>query len=271
MVSSSERLWSDEDIIGMDRTVLQLRKMRSAITGDLPSAIFRFRQMVKRALFQTDTRTETSEEILLKAENLADAAGDFFAAHLSNITDGSHELELWQHKVSEAEALYGMYKISTYARSSMSDVVGNSIIGRLRNIHIDPEHMLHWDLVKNNNLGSTSVHDLIQKSDIGILAPLSGDYLMASTYSAYLRRTEGKTFPTKAVALNRNLTKIVLPEAFQEKSEIGLYIDTTETGNTSRVLFENIQNAYPGEKVHKPNMERVEFSQSKKMRKYWKK
>ena len=76
-------------------------------------------------------------------------------------------------------------------------------------------------------------------------------------------------------ALSRDLSEVVLPLSaeghlpFEEKSTIGIYIDTTETGNTALALFRKLQETYPQKTVHEPRMERVEFTKSRKIEQYW--
>ena len=184
------------------------------------------------------------------------------------------EFEKWQDLLLDAEKQYLLYGTTTYAKTSILEVARNSIIGRLRHIHIDSYHTLHWDLLGNNNLGVESIGELINK-DVGVISPLSGDYLMASVYSSYLRRTRGKSFPTRAAALSKDLSEIVLPVdgkgnlPFADKSIISIYIDTTETGDTARALLKKLQVVYSQKTIPTPNLERSEFTPSKKIERYW--
>ena len=137
-------------------------------------------------------------------------------------------------------------------------------------MHIDPKYQLYWDFFENNKLG-VSIDDL---QDMGIISPLSGDYLIASFYSSYLRRTRGKSFDTHTAALSKDLSVVVLPLAdgkypFEDKSKIGIYIDTTETGNTARALLKKVQECYPEKTILPPKKEITEFTASKKIEEYW--
>ena len=186
------------------------------------------------------------------------------------------EYEKWQDTLSDTKNEYGKYKESTFAKTGMLEVVGNSVIGRLRNMSIDPNYMLNWDLTHNNNLGARDINELTRKNK-SVISPLSGDYLLACTYSNYLERTRGRSFQVKPAALSRDLKLIVLPKdqegrpVFELVPEIGIYIDSTDTGKTGRVLFEAIRQEYPETKVHQPPANRTEFKQSRRMINFWRK
>lgn len=268
-----KRLWTDEELIGMAKTISSLRRMRTAAVTQSSSIFLRLRRACNHFLGGQE-QIYSQQEALSHTEELADTAGDFFAAKLSRTTNKNAELEKWQDLVSDATRQYLLYGSTTHARTSLGEVVGTSMIGRLRNINIDPDYMLHWDLIENNNLGVESIEELINQ-DIGVFSPLSGDYVMARTYSSYLQRTKGKSFPVRAVALNHNLSVIVLPVnadgklPFEDKPEIGIYMDTTETGETARVTYESLQEAYQQKTVYEPKYARTEFTKSKKMEKFW--
>ncbi len=268
-----KRLWTDGEIIAVPATVDLLRRMRSAAVTEKPSVYLRSRGAINN-FWGGHERIHSPQEALAHAEELADAAGDFFAAKLSKTTHRKTEFEKWQDLLSDVKRQYQLYGEMTYARTSVGEVVGNLIIARLRSLHIDPDYTVHWDLFKNNHLGANSIEELVRK-DLGIISPLSGDYLMARVYRSYLQRTRIKSFPVHAAALSRDLSVLVLPTTadghlpFGDKSAIGIYLDTTETGNTARALFEHLQTTYPLKTVHEPKMERTEFTQSKKIRKYW--
>ncbi|MBI3618458.1 hypothetical protein HY213_00300 [Candidatus Peregrinibacteria bacterium] len=269
-----ERLWKDVEIRGMDETVTRLRRMRTAIFQEETIGLRLRRKILK--VFGKQEPIHSHQDALLHAEQLANAAGDFFAAKISRTMHGTKEFERWQDLLSDAKRQYSVYGISTWARSSLRDVVGNSIIGRLRCLHIDPDFTLAWDLTHNNKFGVRSVQELLRRNDLGIFSPLSGDYLMATMYSSYLRRLKGKTFPVRAVALHEDLSQALFPTdadghlPFQEKKEIGVYIDTIDTGSTSLALEQFLQKAYPQKIIHPPATASTEFEQSKKMKWFWK-
>ena len=272
-MSHVKRLWNDKELIGMNETIHRLRKMRSAVVTPESSIPLRLKKAFNHLLGGQE-KIYLPQEVLEQAKELADAASDFFAAKLSRTNQRNKEFEKWHDLLSAADRQYHLYGITTYARSSLRDVVGNSLIGRMRHVYIDPDYMLNWDLLKNNHLGASSIEKLIEQ-DLGVISPLSGDYLMASFYSSYLRRTRGKSFSAHAAALSSDLSKVVLPvnasgkPAFKEKSAIGIYIDTTATGNTAQALFTAIQAVYSGKKVYRPKLEDTKFTQSEKMESYW--
>src|SRR3989338_2257032 len=267
-----ERLWTDEEIRGMSHTISLLRRMRSAAVTPIPSRSLRFRRALNHVLGGNE-EIHPPQEALADAQNLATAAGDFFAAKISRTTQGAQEFEKWQDYLNDFKKQYHLYAPMTYARSSLTDVVGNSWIGRMRNLYIDPDYTIRWDLLSSNNLDALRIRQLLN-SDLGIFAPLSGDYIMSSVYGAYLQRTRGKTFSLCAAALSADLSQIVLPIIcdhipFEDKSILGIYIDTKETGNTGQALFAKLQELYPHKRILPPKQENVPFIRSPKIERYW--
>ncbi|MDO8555612.1 MAG: hypothetical protein Q7R96_00370 [Nanoarchaeota archaeon] len=271
-----QRLWDDRDIEGMGETVVILRRMRNAATLHTPSLSMRIHRCLNH-LFGGTEEIHTQQTALADAETLAQAAGDFFAAKISKTTHHTDEFQKWQDLLFDANNQYLLYTPMTYAQTSLNEVVGYSLIGRMRNTRIDPSYMLTWDLLKNNNLGTNSIRELLNEN-IGIISPLSGDYLMACFYSSYLQRTKGKSLSVHAAALSKDLTTLTLPKdaqgnnPFMNKPCIGIYIDTTETGNTAEALFQGLQTIYQGKKIHTPMREtsKATFVPSNKMIRYWK-
>ena len=264
-----KRLWKNQEIVNMDRTMDTLRRMRTAAVMDKPTLFLRVQKYLRKNLGEI----VPPQEALSEAEKLADAAGDFFAARLTKAKRKT-EFDKWQDLLTDAQKKYTLYRATTFADTSLLESVGNSLIGRMHLMDIDPKYCLDRDLLQNNNFGAGNIKQLARKN-IGVFSPLSGDYLMASTYSSYLRRTEGRTFPTRAAALSRDLSKLVLPLdnnrnlPFLDKPEIGIYIDTTDTGKTSIALFEGLQKMYPEKSVHRPTFERTQFQPSEKIRQFW--
>ncbi len=272
-MSSVPRLWTNEEVRDMQITVYQLRRMRTAAVMTTPTRSLRIWKWLDHAVGGSE-KIYSQQEALTHAQELADAAADYFAANISNTKKGTVEKQKWQDLLNDSQRQYALYDTTTYAGTNQLQVVKYDLINRLRNLHIDPEYMLRWDLLENNNLGAPSFSAVLNQS-MGIISPLSGDYLVASTYSSYLRRTGRRTFPTRAVALSKDLSEMFLPTnegklPFEDQSVIGIYIDVTETGNTARALFRKLQETYPKKRIHKPNTKRVEFTPSKKIDKFWK-
>lgn len=273
MVKANEQLWTDEEVLGMDATYHTLRRMRTAATMIEPTLFLRMGRTINN-LLGGQARIYSKQEALLQAEELANAAGDFFAAKLSKTTHDKKEFEKWQDLLSVAQRQYELYQEATFSKAALKNAVGDSLLGRMRNLHVDPRYMLEWDLLENNNLGVETIKELINQ-DIGIISPLSGDYLLSKIYSSYLKHTRGDSFSVRAVALSEDLSRLVLPLdkegnlPFENKKTIGIFIDTTATGNTARVLFEILQEAYPQKIISEPTFKTSEFTKSKKLKKYY--
>jgi hypothetical protein len=201
---------------------------------------------------------------LLDAENLGRIAGNFISICLTDISDGKIELEEWLDAVADLRKKYRKYDQSTHIKSSVSESV-NLMIRRINSLNKMPNNIISWELTENNNFGTENVDELMSK-DIGIISPLSSDYLMISIYNNYLEKTSGKMFLVKPAALSSDLKDIVLPKcpnddfALRNVSEIGVFINIRSKGDTGRTLFEAIKKKYPGKTIHKPSEKRTAFT-----------
>src|SRR3989338_4157859 len=113
-MSQVKRLWTDDEITAMPATIDLLRRMRSAAVTEKPSVYLRSRRVLNN-FWGGHERIYSPQEALAHAEELADAAGDFFAAKLSKTTHGKTEFEKWQDLLSDAERQYQIYRGVTYA------------------------------------------------------------------------------------------------------------------------------------------------------------
>ena len=268
------RLWSDEELFSMNHTLDLVRRMRTAATIQTPSFGLRTKKALVTLLGGKES-LHSPDEAMSDAQNLSNAAADFFAAKIHNKKYGKKEYGLWQKLLRDQNKQYILYAPTTYARTSLSEVIGNSFIGRLRNLSIDPEHTITWDLLENNNLGASSIDELLEK-DIGIVSPFSGDYIMAKTFSTYLKRTKGKALDLCPIALNQELSAANFARNdegehyFNYKQAIGIYLDTIETGNTGATILEGLEQIYRDKTIYAPRKDKIEFKDSKKQEKFWK-
>ncbi|MBS3169414.1 hypothetical protein J4210_02930 [Candidatus Woesearchaeota archaeon] len=266
-----QRLWTDLEIAAMPATLSLLRRMRSAAVTSEDSLFINFKRSIN-SLFGGNKQIYPPQEALEHAVELADAAGDFFAAKLSKTTQGKKEFEQWQDLLADAKRQYQLYGKMTSARTSLGEVIGFALIGRLRALHIDPDYILQWDLLQNNNLGVTSLGRLCQ-GDVGVITPLSGDYLLASTYRSYLQRTRDSSFPLHVAAQRRNLSTTILPlslhDSLDNLSAVGIYVDTTQTGRTAQALYSALREILPEKTVHEPRFTKTKFTPNKKIERYW--
>jgi hypothetical protein len=268
------RLWTDRELVCLRDTVVNLRKMRTAaLSRVLPFPVLARNLTAFLQGKELEKRRE-AQEVLTDARRLTEVAADFLTKRLFKLTPSGQEPEEWTAKLAEYKARYREYPMTTFAKSTLSDVVGNSFIGRLRNLSIDPEYMLEWDLVHNNNLGADSVLGVLQNPP-AVISPLSGDYFMAMIYSRYLGFRHGKTFKVEPVILGGDLRKAVLPRTesgqrvFEAESTIAVYVDTTETGRTARALSGHLQGEYGDKTLLHPRGVPLEFVPSRKMKKFW--
>lgn len=255
-MSKLERLWTDQELQGITDTVVHLRKMRTAAFEQEPQGVHR--------LF---SHRIPQEVVLFDARELASNAGNFFAATVSHATDGRHEREAWLDGISMARRKYRGKEASTHAKTTPTDV-GESMISKLRNLSIDPAYVVNWWIAIANNLGANSADDLIKRG-VGVVSPLSGDYLMATTLRGYLDMTRGEAYPLKLAIANRQPSLVIFERGeqgmpFDELREIGIFQDIAQTGDTGRALHAALVKEYPSHTIFEPKG-RVEFKPSEKI------
>lgn len=268
------RLWTDEEVVLMGKTVDVLRKIRTAATQE-PSHVLSF---VKRGVAAAlgNPYWEIRPEMALKdAEQLGDVASRAMALRIAERRDKGEGIQDWQEALQDMVEYYLDYSSSTFAQSTLTNVVGAAFISRLRALNVDPDCLLRYELVDNNNLGVTKVSELSDDRRV-VIAPLSGDFLLASTYRHFLKIRNGKTFHLRPAALSKDLTHSTLPletddPKLAQAQEVGIYIDTIATGSTGRALHEAVQKKYPEKKVQMPNHTGKDFVQSPKLEAFWRK
>jgi hypothetical protein len=255
-----EHLWTPEQLRGIRETHDTMRRLRTAASNYLG-----IQGIINKMTFFNNAETinpKNKDLVLLDAEKLGTTMADFVASRLTNTSDGKKELEEWQDTLSSMKSEYKQYKVSTYSKTN---IIGATIALRLRNLKSNPNIMLNWDLTINNNLGAGSIDELIEK-DIGIISPLSTDYLIVTSYSSYLMRARDRSFMVKPAALNQDLTKAALPKEsggnrfFEKYKEIGVFIDTTNTGKTGERLYNSVKKEYQDKVVYKPPSKYVLFT-----------
>jgi hypothetical protein len=101
--------------------------------------------------------------------------------------------------------------------------------------------------------------DRLTSSKVGVLAPLSSDYLQAEIHRAYLESKGLPAFAVKPVVVDRldeTGERVIMPrtrrgrQAFAGKRDIVLYVDVRGGGLTSRALWLGAQRAYPDKTIH---------------------
>ncbi len=268
-----ERLWTDTELDYILKTFVTLRKMRTAALQEKLPFNVQARNLAARILRGPVTEKKGPQAVLNDAERLGILAADFLAGRLTdNIPEGEDPTE-WGNFLRKSDPYYKDYAATTFARSSLMNSVGNSIIGRLRHLAMDPEYMLKWDLTINNNLGAKNVKALV-KNPPAVIAPLSGDYFFATVYAKFLKLSVGRGFKVRAAIIGAEDDRVIIPmesgaPAFINEPRIALYIDTSETGRTGRVLEGVVKAAHPNSEVLPPNTEDTLFMRSPVVEKFY--
>ncbi len=269
------RLWSDQELDDITNTISQLRRIRTASTIGLEKESNKISSFLNRIYRPVEVPSPEERQLRLQdSEQLGIAAADFFVARVAQTSNGMHEREKWKDTLSDVTSTYKQYPATTYARTATT-AVAVSTLQHLRYLSIDPSYLVNWDLFQLNNVGSRNTNELFS-GKVGIISPLSGDYLMACTYRSYFDKTKGKIIQLKPAAGSLHLQEIVLPmnpdesNAFENLPEIAIYLDVFKTGNTGRALLNSLHEAYPHHLIHEPDFDSassLQFDDSKKMNK----
>lgn len=247
------RIWTNQELRDLGSTVQILRRIRTATTAQMEppkrGVVGFFGKLLGEREFPTpDNRLAVLEE----AERLGFAAGNYLATRFIRDNRDGQLLKAWESVLDETSVKYSDFPETTFAKTKNIDVIG-STLARMRVIYGDPSHMIKWDLFENNRLGASSIDALLTKK-VTIIAPLSGDFLIAAVYQTYLEKTRRKTFKLKAAALSRNLKGVVLPDlGNQSDKEIGIYMDVVDSTKTGTALLHAAREEYPLARIHTPS------------------
>lgn len=269
MPHKQERLWTDEELFGIERTLVNLRRMRTAATCGLEppkTGIRAYLSTIRE--FLEGPIPEDRQKVLSDAQNLAGSAGYVFADISTRNGRDAVRQEEWRDLLRQTTEQYARYPTTTFARTR-KQAATLSIMGHLKAMTADPEYVLNWDLFRTNNLGSRNVQSLLRRN-ITVVAALSGDLFMAAIYRAYLDVTRGKSFDLRAAAMDKDLKYFTLPDlsdlALDRKREVGIFLDIVETGKTSRAMLNALRSSYPDLKIHIPRSQRIEYQPNRKIR-----
>lgn len=252
-----ERILGDRELKLTDITVTQLRAMRTAA---FPSHGFLSR-------FQR-TSPLPVQEIATDARNLSTTAGSYLALRASGLETGIREREELEHVIADVKTKYREYRPGSFTGTKSMDPA-ESIIDKLKTLSIDPDHALRWELVESADFDVDSVADFLDR-EIGLVSPLSGDYLRGSIYRSFLFYTQDRTFPYQMAIASIDLRSVVLEagnlgRSFEELTEIGIYLDISASGSTGEAVYRAVSLAYPDKTVFEPPIYKGTLPPSDKM------
>ncbi|MBI3485654.1 hypothetical protein HY025_01775 [Candidatus Daviesbacteria bacterium] len=266
MPQTLERLWTDTELDNIESTITNLRRIRSASTCGLEppkTGLLAVLSNLRQPPIPIDR-----QKVLKDGERLADAAASFLATRIIRNEKDQSYMEIWTQLLQETTNQYYRYPIATFARTTKAEVAV-STIDHLRAISIDPQYVLNWGLFKGNKLGARNLEELL-KSNITIIAPFSGDLLLAAIYKTQLDLIKGRSFPLRAAGLSKDLHDSTLPDfsKIEESNpqEVGIFLDIVQSGHTGKALANALRTSYPSLIVHEPQMKRVEFRPNEKIR-----
>lgn len=267
MPQKLERLWTDKEIDHIEDTITALRKIRSAAVLGLEPPKTGVIGLLANLRGQLPV-PEDRQRVLSDGEDLAHAAAAFLA---KRVVKGERDVErrdAWEEVLLRTTEHYGRYPVTTFAKTSRNEV-SQSTIFNLRAMSIDPRYMLNCNLFRENRLGAIDLNSLLA-ARLVVVAPLSGDLLLAAIHREQVELTRGQSFHLRTAAISKDLKHTVIsdlkPEMEQGFQAVGIFLDAIESGSTGRVLATSLRDQYPQFTVHEPQTSRVEFVPSQKIR-----
>ncbi len=268
MVKRTERLWSDSELIDMGQTIEHLRKIRTAAVHGLQPPKTGIRGFLERKIGGVLPVPEDRQQVLRDGETLANTAAAYLTRRIIRSERDPARKEAWEELLESVHERYGKFPTTSFAQTPGIEVAG-STLSHLRATHVDPSYMLNWDLFVSNNLGYRNLGELLN-APIVVVAPLSGDLLLAAIHRAQIAINRKRTFHLRTAASSKDLRQIVLPDLSEELSqsyqEVGIFLDVVDTGRTSQALAGAFRESYPGLQIHLPQTKRIEFQPSKRIR-----
>ncbi|MCH8519241.1 MAG: hypothetical protein LAT82_00610 [Nanoarchaeota archaeon] len=247
----SNNIWKDSNhLYLLSQTVQNLRRMRTACV----SSGLTFSQKLNKNInnFAGGNQREISpKQAYQDAQELANLMSSISSKGviMGEMDDKLiRDIEIF---LQDSTKDYGLYEEGTFSGAGMQNVIFRSMKGRMKCLTYDPEHFLTWELTINNNLGNNkSLTDALSKEMPSVVAPLSGDYLLALIYSKYLEQTRGKSFEIAPIMLSSDLETYYYPKdnleklPYLNKRKIGVYTDTKDSGSTIERLDEILRQVY---------------------------
>lgn len=192
------------------------------------------------------------------AQGLAVAAGNYLALRATNLDNGRQEREEWQDILSDVSRFYAQEKGTSFTRNDPSGAA-LSVYKTVNQLTVCTDVSLGWMFSAKNNFGYNAINRLLD-SFVGVVAPLSGDYLQATFYRAYFALTRDRTFPLKLAVPSAKLRRVLLQRGnlgkpFDEIEEIGIFLDIVETGETGRSVYNSLKKEYPDKLIYQQQMD----------------
>ncbi|MEK7551129.1 MAG: hypothetical protein AAB532_00830 [Patescibacteria group bacterium] len=250
---SSIESFRRNNVSAVGETLSHLRDIRSAVT--------RPEKRPLRKIFKHDVRYAPKpfdrQVMLVQAEMLAIAGGDYLAAEAGRNGESTVLRERWLDTLSDFSNTYTHLS----PLSGNHDSLGNAsywVLDHAFNVDRDPNYIT-WELLIHNNGGNAlDVSDLIDRKT-GVVAPLSSDYLIAAIFRGYLDQNQGRTFDLYSIALGINHGITVLDASvFLGGNEFAIYIDGVGDGQTAQATYDSLQKMLPDKTIYQPNNLRLD-------------
>ncbi len=239
----------ESNLGAMQETIAQLRDIRRAVT--IPQG----RPLTNLILPRRYASSSVDRQVLLsEAKIIAGACGDYVSAAITEGSDKQTLRERWIDVLSEA---IGTYRRTEQLSANKVHLRESSywVFDHALNLMINPS-FLAWDMLVHNNMGVEDLKKLIERK-IGVIAPLSSDFLIASIFRSYLKRTEGETFNLYSMAVAVGEGRTVVHYAAADSPELSFYLDKAYVGSTGEAAYEALKDVFPNKVIHVPNKTRV--------------
>lgn len=252
-------------------TLDRLHTMQEAATPIILPIKYSFMNRIFHLLCPQPVVPKPRQEILKDARELADTFAEFAASWTLGKPETDAQYNACRRKLAEHEKTYSGFDDRS-ATGASSYYATEALYKRLESLHKEPEEILQWDLMENNRLGVDGIAELL-RCKTAIVAPLSADYLMLSTYRNYIRETMKQIIPIYPVLLTcEDAEPIIVPEGFhsglEKAQKVAIYTDATESGSTGQALYEALR-PLCGDRLQAPDTTWCTSEDEKGLEKGW--
>lgn len=212
-------------------------------------AIRAMRRM-RGAAVDADYREATDEQMFgILAD--AEALGSTAVSRITDLVSGVDiTLEDWSKLLRDQQEKYKGHRPVALSPVS-TELVGNLLAANCRNLIEGRRDTLERQLLEVNGLKHLTASYFLNDG-LGVLAPLSSDYLFVALYREYVKRnTSSGCFVVKPVITGVKREMLVMPTDtqgkpfFSDHEEVVGLIDMGDMGDTRRALAGIVEVHYP--------------------------
>ena len=246
-------MFIDGNLDAVGQTVQQLRDVRRAVTrpGRRP-----LKDVIKPSTRYGFSGRER-QVFLAEAGILGADMGNYFAAIASDNGQAKILREKWLDTLGQFNGRFNNLSPLSSSNGSNVEQMSYWILDHVLNVGAEPNYVA-WELLAHNNMGEAAGIDEALGREVGIVAPLSTDFLIAAVFCGYLDQTHGKTFQLAPIAIAVDEGGTVLSIFTAHMKEVAIYIDGVGEGQTARAAYGMVKEIFSDRPIHKPVNKRME-------------